>query len=938
MAEKRPAGEAHWPPAHPQLLRTKLYVPQARPGLVSRPRLSGQLDTILDRKLAVVSAPAGFGKTTILSVWAARCRRNGLPVAWVSLDERDNDPGRFWAHVVAAVAGLTQDAPANAGWPAISPDQAVTDDMVAELVNAVMTAGFGPFVLVLDDFHLITSAAIHGAVGFLVDFLPPQMHLVLASRADPPLQLAQLRARCHLIELRAGDLRFTAEETEVFLNQVMALDLPAESIAELDARAEGWIAGLQLAALSMRDRRDRQAFVRSFTGNHRYIMDYLTEQVLFQLPEDAQRFLLETAILERLSGPLCDAVTERAGSQAILEQLEAANLFLSPLDDQRNWYRCHPLFASLLRNQLEKSGSDVKILHRRAAAWFQENGMLHEAIGHGLEGRDFRVASRLIGELARNHDAHSQPRVMLGWLSALPEEIVRARPLLSLGYAWMSAINGQLEAVEPLLEPVEAWLSKNQTPTNDDNPSPDGGTTPMAEEEWRVRPEEVDIDVDLLRAYVSRFLGSPRQAVLSSSRALARIPADNLRLQAIAWLCNGHGQLLENNLAEADAALVKAVELGRSSGHIAAYLSAVHYQGQLRKLQGRLHDSLAVYQRALDHISSQTRWRFAGIERIGIGHIYREWNDLPTARRYVEEGLALVEAGGDFVFLRDGYLAAAQLAQALGEHKQALTYVASAEDAVRREHANWDGDLVAAWRARLMLQQGRLDEAVRWSENCGLRIQDGLGNSRATGLLTLARVLLGQGRTQEAECLLDNLLRMADTSGQTASVLQTLVLQSLARQSAGDPVTAFATLRRALALAKPEGYVRLFLDEGQPMAELLLWGMARQEWIGPQLVTYVEHLLSQFGLSAGPAAAPALEATGPAQVSSDSELPIEPLSERELEVLHLVAAGASNQEAAERLFVTVNTVRSHLRNINGKLNTTSRGQAVARARALRMLA
>ena len=936
MAEKRPASAAPWPPTHPQLLRTKLYVPQTRPGLVARPRLSDRLDALLERKLAVLSAPAGFGKTTILSVWAAHCRQRGLPVAWVSLDERDNDAGRFWAHVVAAIAGL---APENAaaGWPVVSPDQPATDDMVIGLVNAVLAANFIPFVLVLDDFHLVTSTAIHNAVGFLVDFLPPQMHLVLASRAEPPLQLAQLRARGHLIELRAADLRFTNEETEVFLNQVMALDLPAESIAVLDARAEGWIAGLQLAALSMRDRRDRATFIQTFTGGHRYIMDYLTEQVLHHQPEDVQRFLLETSILDKLCGPLCDAVTGRNGGQATLERLDASNLFLVSMDDRRRWYRYHHLFASLLRVQLEKTGTDMRGLHRRAAAWFQENHLLQEAVSHALEGRDFRVASRLIGELTQSNDAHSQPRVMLGWLSALPEEIVRARPLLSLGYAWMSAINGHLEAVEPLLEPVEAWLDGDGAGRAGKNTAESTAATPMADEEWNAQPEEVVIDVDLLRAYVSRFLGNPGRAVVRSERALQRIPADNLRLQAIAWLCNGHGHLLENNLAAADHGLLQAVELGRASGHIAAYLSAVHYCGQLRELQGRLRDALALHQRALDHISSQTLWRFSGIERIGIGNVYLERNDLESAQRFIEDGLARVEAGGDFVFLRDGYLTAARLAQARGRHERVLQLVDRAGEAVRQGRSNWDASLVAAWRARLMLQQGKLDEAAGWADRCSLRVEDGFGMGREVGFITLAQVCLAQGQLNDAEQLLDCLLRLAKCSGQTGSLLQILVLQALTRQALGDPVTAFATLRRALQLAKPEGYVRLFLDHGQPMAELLLWGMARQEWVGASLTTYVNHLLQHFGIIAGASSAPQPAApSSPVSFAAGDSL-VEQLSERELEVLRLVAAGASNREAAERLYVTVNTVRTHLRNINGKLNTGSRGQAVARARALRLL-
>ena len=974
------------------ILATKLHIPPPRPSLVPRPRLVARLNEGLERKLTLVSAPVGFGKTTLLSEWIAGSGAP-LPVAWLSLDERDNDPGRFWTYLVAALDALKlghgEDRPSLPHLP-----QALSEDVLTALINTIVTdipaapsrgsgqapstgSGQAPstgsghgFVLVLDDYHVITSQPIHDALVFLLDHLPPHMHLVIASRADPHFPLAQLRARGQLTEVRAGDLRFTIDEATTFLNQVMGLNLSAEAVAALDARTEGWIAGLQLAALSMRDRDDLQGFIQAFTGSHRYIVDYLAEQVLQRQPQPAQRFLLQTSILERLCGPLCDAVVgsqrisesasqrisesvdQQAGERVrlahlsgteILETLERNNLFVVPLDNERRWYRYHHLFGDFLRSQLGAAQPEmIAVLHHRAAEWYERNGFMEDAVQHALEARDFELATCLIEQVTDALWARSEVHTVLSWMKALPEELIHSQPRLCHTYASALTNIGQLDAVEPFLQSVETRLRERGLFPSEAAPSwPDSheaarSVTPTSDREWRfTTPQGLLAMVDIRRACVARFCGNVSDAITLSERALSRIPADNLFMRGMALLFQGHAYLLSGDAEAANQPLIESSRAGLATGHLAVYLSAIHYLADLRMLQGRLGEALAIYQEAVQHVAEQEGPVFAGIERIGVGDLLREWDDLESASGYIHEGLRLAEAGGDFVFLRDGYIARARLEQAQENPDLALAFIQKAEQTVRRSQPSWDTALVEAWRARLWIVQGNLPAAERWAQTCGLSIEDDAGKYRLDfvrefGHLTLARVLLAQDRLDEAGRLLERLLQPAQSARRMGRVIEIHVLQAQALQAQGQAAQAMKTLGQALSLAEPEGYIRTFVDEGAPLAELLMRGVECKAWSEPRLIAYAGKLLSHFGLPV-PGLADQFVVRG-LQFGI-----IEPLSERELQVLQLVAEGASNQEIAGELMVSVNTIKTHLRNIFGKLQVDSRIQAVVRARVLRLL-
>jgi LuxR family maltose regulon positive regulatory protein len=912
------------------LLQTKLYIPPVRPELVPRPRLIGQLDAGLHRKLTLVSAPAGFGKTTLLSEWVGSC---GRPVGWVSLDESDNDPARFLAYFVVALQTIETDIGEGVLSAFQAPQPPPMESLLTALVNDIAAIP-DPFVLVLDDYHLITAQPIHDALTFLLDHLPPQMHLVIASRADPPLAVARLRGRGQLTELRQTDLRFTPDEAAAFLNQVMGLELSADDVAALASRTEGWIAGLQMAAVSMQGQEDIASFVHAFTGSDRYVLDYLVEEVLQRQPNSVQTFLLQTAILDRLTGSLCDAVMDwrlevggwkwegdqrptanlqpPTSSQQVLEYLEHANLFIVPLDNERQWYRYHRLFADLLRQRLHQAQPDlVPTLHHRASTWHEQNGLMATAIDHALSAGDLERAARLIEQTAEATLMRSEIATFLSWMEMLPDELVRARPLLCVFHSgallWGSRPLDTIEA--RLQDAVEA--------------DPDGS---------------ISGEVAAIRALLAAHQGDVRRSTELSHRALELLPEESLFLRSVVAGSLGLAYLWSDDVVAATQTFDELARIGQETGNVMLTVMALRRLARLRRMQGQLHEARALYEQALElAVDRQGRpLPIAGIALIGLGELWREWNDLEAAMRDLTEGIELTSQWSEAGTV-EGYIRVARVRQAQGDKDGAREAIQKAQQlALKTDTTEVDDLSVALHQARLWVAQGNLEVALRWVEERGLdRDVDSAELKESDDLLNyhlrkyehvvLARLLMAQDRPDEARALLEPLLPRIEQQGRIGMVIEIHVLRALALQAQSDVAQAMTALERALSLAEPGGYVRIFVDEGPPMARLLCQAAARG--IAPE---YTGRLLAAFPDSEfEPAVSSKTQKLKPQMV--------EPLSERELEVLQLIAEGFSNREIAQKLFLSVSTVKVHTYNIYSKLGVHSRTQAVAKARALGVL-
>ncbi len=905
------------------LLETKLHVPRWRRNLVARRSLSERLSRGTESALTLVSAPAGFGKTTLLAEWLTVAAADGRSVAWLSLDQRDNDPALFWTYLVAA---LNTGAP-RGGSGALSllqPPQPPNEAGLVALLND-LDAISDDVVLVLDDYHVIDARDVQDGMAFLLEHLPPQIHLVIASRTDPPLPLARLRGRGELAEIRAADLRFTPSEAAEYLNEVMGLVLTAADVAALEGRTEGWIAALQLAALSMQGREDTAAFIDGFAGDDRYIVDFLAEEVLQRQPEHVQHFLLQTSILDRLSGPLCDAVTGQDGGKAKLTALERGNLFLVPLDDRRRWYRYHQLFADVLHARLlDEQPDDVPDLHRRASAWYEQNDEPSEAIRHALAAQDFERAADLV-ELAIPAMRRSrQEAAVLGWLELLPDEVVRVRPVLSVGFAGALLAGGEYEAVEARLRDAERWLD-GATGIRLGSQAPAAEMVVVDDAEFRRLPAEIE----LYRAAQALVRGDGPGTVRHARRALELSPADEhlgrasaAALMGLAFWASGDLEAGYSGYAECMAGL-------RRAGHIADTFGCAIALADIRRTQGRLGEARRTYEQALQRASQPGGSVLRGTADmyVGMSEIHRERDDVPAATQQLLRSQELGEHTGLPQNRYRWRAAMARVREAEGDLGGALDLLNEAE----RLYA---GDFfpnvrpVPALRARVRVAQGELGEALGWVRERGLSVTDDLSYLREFEHITLARVLLArytaeraERSIQEATRLVERLLRAAEEGQRTGSVIEILVLQALARQAQGDVPAALASLQRALTLAEPEGYVRIFVDEGPPMASLLSafmkQGAAAKQGIAP---SYVRRLLAAVNKT---------EDSTPVTQGL-----IEPLSERELDVLRLLGTDLGGPEIARELVVSLNTVRTHTKNIYAKLGVNNRRAAVRRAREL----
>jgi LuxR family maltose regulon positive regulatory protein len=905
------------------LLATKLHVPQPQPGFVGRVRLVSALEEGLAQQLVLICAPPGAGKTALLADWARSGQR---PVAWLSLDEADNDPARFWRHTVAAL-GRARPGIAERVAPLFGPPAPPSfEGLVTAVINELAAqASDEDLVLVLDDYHLIDAKPVHASLTFLLEHMPVLLHLVLASRIDPPWPLARLRASRQLTELRAPDLRFTADEAAVLLREAVGADLPGAEIAALTARTEGWAAGLQLAALSLRGQADTAGFVAAFSGSHRFVLDYLTQEVLGQQSERVRTFLLETSVLDRLSGELCDVVTGRGDSQAMLEAIERANLFLVPLDEVRGWWRYHQLFADLLRARLRQQQPERAVeLHRKAAAWHDKHGLAGEAVRHALAGHDHAWAARLIERYLDEFHLRSERATLQRWRAVLPAELVASRPRLLLAEGRMALLSGQVEEVEALLEEAErAWAGASAAAGEPFEPSVGRSASAFA---------NVPASIALEHAYLAEFRGDAESLATSASRVLGELAEDEWMLASIARERLAVAEWLRGRLPAAEQAMARRFAGFRAAGEPTLAAWGGYYLGLVQRAQGRLDAAQRTYQEMLEITAPPGRpvLPASGSAFVGLAEVAYQRGQLDTALRYVSDGLTPCRQLTYTQSLATGLATLAWIMQAQGDLAGALEVMGEAERAAPSQAVTSLLNPVPADGVRLRLAQGEVTAAARWARQRGLDPDDEPDYPQEREYLVLARVLLAQGRPGPALALQERMLAAAAAQGRSGSVIEILVLQALALADTGDVNAAVSALTRSLILSCPQGYIRVFADEGPPMAVLLSRMIAAQK--ARQTAThdvplgYLAQLMRAFGRQddqegAAPAA-PGLAAQ---------------LTAREREILVLLATGTPNPRIAEELVISVDTVKKHVSHLLGKLGAANRTEAVTRARQLGLI-
>ena len=912
------------------ILSTKLFIPnQDLNRVVLRPRLSERLQEGLSGKLSLISAPAGFGKTTLICEWIAR---NEGQVAWLSLDEGDNDLTRFVSYLLASLqtveGGVGQELLVALQSPQPPPVETVLTALVNELSSIPQK-----FILVLDDYHVIDSSPIDKSVTFLLDHLPPQMHLAIATREDPSLPLARLRAKGQLTELRVADLRFLPAESAGFLNQVMRLNLSIDDITALGDKTEGWITGLQLAAISLQSQEDTSSFVKSFTGSHRFVLDYLIEDVLNSQPEHIQRFLLSTSILDQLSAPLCDVVLgEKPGTgEKILELLKSANLFIIPLDKNQQWYRYHHLFADVLQVRLLEDKSDyVSELHARASQWFEENGLAADAIKHAISAEDYEKAANLAELAWPKLEGVYQSNQWLGWVKQFPEDIIRSRPVLSAGCAWEYLNDGDLEAAEIQLQSVENLLeSMPDSEPNSGSQQPE--TIVLDDEQFQKLPESIAT----ARAYNAQALGDIPGTVKYAQKALDLIPAeDELRrsqaksLLGIAYWAGGDLEAAHQCISENVSHLYE-IKL------YSEIISLTFVLCEIKIARGQLNEAVQLYEQSIELAKKQGEPVPYGTEDLfrGLGDVLCEQGDPVAAERYLLTASKLGEETRLTDWQNRLRISQARLKEIRGDFEGALDLLEEADRLYMRTPLP-EVRPIAALRASIWAKQGEVSEALAWARMRRLSVNDEITYLGEYEHITLVRVLISQFRThqvdsaiQDALQLIERLLNAAEAGGRIGSIIKIRVLKAVAYEALDNLPSALLSLQQALTLAHSEGYVSSFIEEGQPMSSLL-----EESKDQVALQEYIDKLLS----GCKPTTTRMGSVTERAVISSVRPL-TEPLSKRELEILQLVADGFSNKDICKKLFIAMGTVKGHNLKIFTKMNVKRRTEAVARARELGLI-
>ena len=902
------------------ILATKLYVPPSRPKAILRPRLIERLNKGIDHKLILISASAGFGKTTLVSEWVSTC---GRPVAWLSLDESDSDLSRFLTYVIAALQTIQPALGENLLAAMQTPQPPPVEALLTSLLNEISALPDHPstgseqgLILVLDDYHVIDSNLVDDALTFLVERMPPQMHLVIATREDPQLPLSRLRVRGQLTELRAVDLRFTPIEAAEFLNQMMSLNLSAEDIAVLDKRTEGWIAGLQLAAISMQGHQDSASFIKSFTGSHRFVLDYLIEEVLGQQSEKIQAFLLRTSILDQMCGSLCDAVLldPATSGQEILEQLERANLFIVPLDNERRWYRYHHLFGDLLRQRLGRP-QELAQYHLRASEWCEANNDLPKAFHHALAANDFERAARLAEIAWQGMERNFQTLAWLGWVKKLPDAAICSRPWLCVEVGWAYSDVGELEPSETFLQNAERALASKTD-----------------QEEFKSIPGIIA----LIRAGNAQIDGDLVETVRYAELSVRLAPENDSLTRAQAAITLGFTRWATGDVEASLHAMQTWVDDMQKLGNQMYVLASAFVVADMQVILGRLGEAEKTLHRTIRKAEAfgHEAEALTAHQHLGLAMIAHERGDDMVATQRLQIAAELGQRSTLIDWAHRWNLAQARLKESDGELDSALRCL---DDAERGYIKNPIPIMqpIAAHKARVHLRQGRLDKAQAWVRERGLSVQDEASYLGEYEHLTLVRTRLAERSFEGVNDLLERLLALAESQKRMGSVIEILLTQALVHQAQGNHSESLAALERTLTLTEPEGYIRVYVDEGKPMQLLISDFQLKNPNRAHPLHGYVDRILNFFPQQ--------VEDTTKSKVVNPkhlhlaqvqvSEIP-DPLSERELEVLQLLRGELSGPEIAEKLIVSLNTLRTHTKNIFNKLGVTSRRAAVRRAEEL----
>jgi len=880
-------------------LSTKLFIPPIRPDQVLRPRLVDQINQGLQSNLILLSAPAGFGKTTLVSEWR---NQSNIPFCWITLDESDNDIGRFLAYFIAALQSININADEQLLTLIQPPRSSPIESILIPLINQIANA-HQEFVMVLDDYHLIQNNEIHDLLTFLLDRGPSSMHLVITTREDPPLPLARFRGRGELMVIRAADLRFSVSEGEILLNQIQGQKLSADSIETLVNRADGWVTALQMVSIALKDNPDPSGYIRDLSGNQSYIADYLTDEVINQQPDEIKDFLIKTSILNRLSGSLCHAVTGQTNSQLILKQLRDSNLFLSSLDDENSWFRYHRLFASLLHQRLLETQPDmIPALYLKASQWFDTNGYPAEAIDYAFRGHHVERAIDLIELHARAMIMRSEISTFILWVEKLPEDLVHEKPSLSILYALAVLVkSGEKQIAHSFIDPI--------TPENDHNTG----------------------QLNTVKAMIAVFDGQISNGIELARQAMKQLPSEDLFFRTIAaWNLSG-ALAMSGNPEEGLKVLKEVIDTSLASHN---YLVAIIAQCRLAAAQvqkGNLKYAKEILEQSIDIATKDQKHPLpaAAEAMMGLGNIYREWYQFERARKYLLESISLSKRWREFTII-DSYVSLAHIRQSKGDVEGANQMMADAlKIAVQYSATEKDDRYVASQQAHLRVRQGDLKAAWRWATGLGLKDYLGANKLDLTGrlgediilryeLIVFTRVLIAEKQWGKALSLLNLLLPSLEEIGFLSKIIEMHILIALGMVGQGDVKRAISSLLTAINLAEPEGFTRLFLDEGPVMIRLL------QEYqAGNDKSEFVDVLLNTS-----------------TQITEKPEIPtksLDPLSEREIEILRLLTTDLSAPEIAEHLHIAVSTIRTHTKNIYSKLGVHSRFEAISKAKDRNLL-